>query len=251
MRALRVILILSVLLGGLFVLVDRLALNFAESEVADRLRTSEGLDETPDVSIKGFPFLTQLAGGELDDIEVGIKDYEASTGGDGGTGTVRIDGLKANMKGVAISSDFSSATAGTASGTAAITYAELLKTAQTEPTEITSGVTAKVVGLSDGGDGKIKVDVDVDVDATVYGTELSEQVSVLGKITAEGDTIRVRAESIPSIEGVNLTDSQIREITDFEQKIDGLPGGIKLDGARTGKKGVDLTMRGSNVSLAG
>ena len=32
---------------------------------------------TPEVSIKGFPFLTQVVGGELDEVEVGIKDFEA------------------------------------------------------------------------------------------------------------------------------------------------------------------------------
>ena len=42
------------------------------------------------MSIKGFPFLTQVASGELDDVEVGIKDYEANTGtGTGGSSASR------------------------------------------------------------------------------------------------------------------------------------------------------------------
>lgn len=60
MRALRILLIVVVVLGGLFVLADRLAVHFAEGEAADKLRTSENLASTPDVSIKGFPFLTQV-----------------------------------------------------------------------------------------------------------------------------------------------------------------------------------------------
>lgn len=109
MRALRIFLILVIVLGGLFVIADRVAVNFAEDQAADRIKSTEGLANTPDVSIEGFPFLTQVVGGELDDVKIGIKDYEASTGTS--AGTVRIDDLRAEMHGVAFSGDFSSATA--------------------------------------------------------------------------------------------------------------------------------------------
>ena len=128
MRALRILLIIAVILGGLFVAADRLAVHFAEGEVADRLKAQEGLTTTPSVDIKGFPFLTQVAGGELDDVEVGMKDYDADTGTSGGT--IRIDDLNAAMKGVAFSGDYSSATASTAAGSATIAYDQLLKAAK-------------------------------------------------------------------------------------------------------------------------
>ncbi|MGW2385217.1 LmeA family phospholipid-binding protein [Streptomyces sp. NPDC001658] len=241
MRALRILLIVAVILGGLFVVADRVAVNFAEGEVADRLKTQEGLASTPDVSIEGFPFLTQVAGGELDDVRVGMKDYEADTGTGGQK--IRIDDLKANMRGVAFSGDYSSATANAASGTATITYAELLKTAASEETELPLGITAKVVGLSDGGNGKIKVDVKV--------SALQQPVSVLSTVTVEGDTVRVHADSIPSFGGVQAAENEVRSITDFEQKIEGLPGGIQLDTVQAARNGVDITVKGSNVQLAG
>jgi hypothetical protein len=242
MRALRILLIITVILGGLFVAADRLAVHFAEGEVADRLKTQEGLTTTPSVDIKGFPFLTQVAGGELDDVEVGMKDYDADTGTSGGS--IRIDDLNAAMKGVAFSGDYSSATASTADGTASIAYDQLLKAAKSEETQLPLGVTAKVVGLSDGGDGKIKVDFEV--------SALKEPVSVLGTVSAvDGDTVRVRADSIPSLGNFTLADSDFRSITDFDQKIEGLPGGIKLDKVEAGADGVEITVRGSNVKLAG
>ncbi|MDR6974562.1 hypothetical protein J2X68_001240 [Streptomyces sp. 3330] len=245
MRALRILLVVVVVLGGLFVLADRLAVNFAEGEAADKLKANEGLATTPDVSIKGFPFLTQVAGGSLDDVEVGIKDYEAATGTDGRT--IRIDDLQADMKGVEFSGDYSSATASSATGTASITYAELLKTAKSEPTRVMQGVTANVVGLSDGGNGKIKVAVE----ATVLGTKLPQPVYVLSTVTVEGDTVRVHADSLPSFGGVQAAENEVRSITDFEQKIDDLPGGIKLDKVQAGADGVDISVKGSNVRLAG
>ncbi|NGO13440.1 DUF2993 domain-containing protein [Streptomyces sp. HC44] len=249
MRALRILLIVAVILGGLFVIADRVAVGFAEDEAADKLRTSEGLASTPDVSIKGFPFLTQVVGGELDEVEVGIKDYEADTGGTAqntGPDKIRIDDLTAQMRGVAFSSNYSSATADSATGTATISYDELLKAAKSEPVQLASGVTAKVVGLSDGGNGKIKVEVE----ATVFGAKLPEPVAVLSSVSVEGDTVKAQADALPNL-GIQLAEDKARTVTDFEQRIDGLPGGIKLDKVQAAPNGVDITVRGSNVSLVG
>ncbi|WP_128379852.1 DUF2993 domain-containing protein [Streptomyces cavernae] len=248
MRALRILLILAVILGGLFVIADRVAVGFAEDEAADRLRISEGLSSTPSVSINGFPFLTQVASGELDEVKVGIKDYEASTAGTSAASTgvkkIRIDDLNAEMHGVVFSGGYSSATANSATGTATIAYAELLKAAKGEPVDVTTGVTAKVTGLSDGGNGKIKVSVEADV----LGNNVP--LSVLSSVAVEGDTVKVRADSLPSL-GIQLAEDRVRRITDFEQKIDGLPGGIKLDKVEAAKNGVDISVKGSYVKLVG
>ncbi|MFF7976553.1 LmeA family phospholipid-binding protein [Streptomyces sp. NPDC007905] len=245
MRALRILLILVVILGGLFVIADRVAVHFAENEAADKLRTTENLASSPDVNIKGFPFLTQVAGGSLDDVEVGIKDYEAATGTSGRT--IRIDDLKADMKGVDFSGDYSSATASTATGTATIAYDELLKTAKSEPTQVAPGVTAQVVGLSDGGNGKIKVAVD----ATVLGTKLPKPVYVLSSVTVENDKVKVQADALPKLGGAAIGEGRIRQITDFQQAVDQLPGGIKLDKVQAAQDGVEISVKGSDVKLAG
>ncbi|MGW1300559.1 LmeA family phospholipid-binding protein [Streptomyces sp. NPDC002514] len=245
MRALRILLIVVVIFGVLFVIVDRVAVHFAQSEAADKFRTTENLSATPDVSINGFPFLTQLAGGSLTDVEVGIKDYQAPTGTDGQT--VRIDDLKADMKDVAFSSSFSSATAKTAEGTATISYDELLKAARSGTAQVAPGITAQVVGLSDGGNGKIKVAVD----ATVLGKKLPEPLTVLSTVTVKNDSVQVRADSVPKFGSVDIADDSVRQITDFQQAVDQLPAGIKLDKVQAAPDGVEITVRGSNVKLAG
>ncbi|GLW49804.1 hypothetical protein Stsp02_54650 [Streptomyces sp. NBRC 14336] len=248
MRALRITLIIVVILGGLFVLADRLAVGFAEDEAAEKLKATENLAATPDVSINGFPFLTQVAGGELDDVEVGIDDYEASTG-DGGK-TIRIDGLKANMRGVHFSGDYSSATAASATGTATISYDELLKATKSEPTEVVPGVQANVVGLSDGGNGKIKVAVRVQGKAAGV-LPVDRTLSVLSTVTVENNKVRVDADALPAIKGLSLAEDRVRSITDFQQAIDRLPGGIELDKVEAAKDGVVITVKGSDVRLAG
>ncbi|MFI9341222.1 DUF2993 domain-containing protein [Streptomyces sp. NPDC052773] len=243
MRALRILLIVVVILGGLFVAVDRIAVHFAEGEAADRLRATEGLPRTPDVSINGFPFLTQVAGGELDDVEVGIQDYEAAAGeGE----KIRIDDLQAHMKGVRFSGDYSSATAASATGTATIAYDELMKAAKSEPTEVAPGITARVVSLADGGNGKIKVGVEVDV--PVIGTR---ELSVLSTVSVKGDNVEVRTDSLPDLAGLDLAENSVRKITDFQQAIDDLPGGIRLDKVEAAPDGVEISVQGSDVRLAG
>ncbi|WP_200306741.1 LmeA family phospholipid-binding protein [Streptomyces adelaidensis] len=244
MRALRILVIVAVILGALSVVADRVAVGFAEDEVADQLKTSEGLTTTPEVSINGFPFLTQVATGELDDVEVGIKDFEAGTGN--ADESIRIDDLKANMRGVAFSSDYSSATAASATGTATIAYDELLTAAKSEPTDVGLGFTARVVGLSDGGKGKIKVAVEIDPPALEPQT-----VSVLSTVSVKGDTVEVQADSLPSLGGADVAENVVRSITDFQQAIDNLPGGIKLDKVEAAPDGVEITVKGSNVELAG
>ncbi|GAA2548966.1 MULTISPECIES: LmeA family phospholipid-binding protein [Streptomyces] len=246
MRALRTLLIVAVVLGGIFVVVDRVAVNLAESEAADRLKATENLATTPDVSIKGFPFLTQAAGGSLDEVQVGIEGYEAATGD--GSRRIRIADLRADMKGVEFSGDYSSAVADRATGTATVAYDELLKAARSDATQVGPGVTAEVVGLSDGGNGKIKVEVET----TVLGAELPEPVSVLSSVTVvDGDTVRVQADALPSFGGVEIVESRVRRIIDFEQRIDGLPGGIRLDKVEAARDGVDITVKGSDIRLAG
>ncbi|MET8825745.1 DUF2993 domain-containing protein [Streptomyces sp. NPDC004610] len=243
MRALRILLIVVVILGGLFVGADRLAVYFAEDEAAGRLQTTESLAQKPDVSIKGFPFLTQLIGGTLDDVEVGIDTYQVPAGGEE---QLRIDDLRANMKGVDFSGDFSSATAASATGTATIAYDELLKAARSEPTEVAPGVTARVVGLSDGGNGKIEVAVEVE--APVIG---ARELSVLSTVSVEGDNVEVRTDSLPELAGIDLAEGAIREITDFQTVIDNLPGGIGLDKVQAAADGVEISVKGSDVRLAG
>ncbi|MGW4150005.1 LmeA family phospholipid-binding protein [Streptomyces albogriseolus] len=246
MRALRILLVIAVVLGGIFVIVDRVAVHFAEGEAADRVRASEGLASTPDVDIQGFPFLTQVLGGSFDEVRVGISDYEAGAG-EGGR-TLRIADLRADLRGVEFAGDFGSAVADSATGTATIAYDELLRAAEAEPTQVAPGITAEVVALSDGGNGKIKVALET----TVLGTRLPEPVSVLSSVTVvDGNTVRVRADALPVLGGVETAESRVRRITDFEQRIDGLPGGISLEKVQAAADGVDVTVTGKDVRLAG
>ncbi|MEV3871151.1 DUF2993 domain-containing protein [Streptomyces sp. NPDC049906] len=247
MRALRILLIIAVVLGGLFVAADRVAVYLAEDEAAARVRSSEGLTSTPEVSINGFPFLTQLAGGTLDEVEVTIDDYDANAGTGSGRGAtpVRIEKLTATMSDVEFTGDFTSATAGRASGTALVSYPELLKAAQVEPVEPIPGVTAQVVQLSDGGDGKVAVHVEL----TAGGVK-SKLPPVNASLVVRNGEIAVQADKLPNV-GIPIPEETIRKVTDFRQRISDLPAGVELDAVEAAEDGVDLLLKGSNVRLVG
>ncbi|WP_328538023.1 LmeA family phospholipid-binding protein [Streptomyces sp. NBC_00344] len=229
MRALRTLLIIVVILGGLFVGADRIAVHVAENEAADRIRSSEGLTASPDVDIKGFPFLTQVLGKKLDRVDITMNGVEASAQGR----KVRITRVRAELHDVRISGSYSSAVAARASGTAHISYEDLTRASETG---------AKVAY---GGDGKVKVTGSVDILGRTLTRSVTSSVTMVGK-----NRIKVRADAVPG-EGIPGLEGLVRKKTDFEGAIGGLPSGLELDKVQATPDGVDIGVTGTDVSLAG
>lgn len=229
MRALRILLIIAVVLGGLFVIGDRLAVSAAESEAAERIQANQGLSAPPNVSIKGFPFLTQALAKELDQVDIGLTGVEATVGDQ----KVRVGELNAELHRVRLENGFSRAVAETATGTARISYEELRKVSKSD------------VSLEYGGNGKIKVTGTVEV----LGQRLTR--SVLSTVSVvDGDTLRVRADKVPG-EGIPTLEELVRQRTDFEREVSGFPAGLKVQKVEATPDGIAVTVGGQNVVLAG
>ncbi|MFI8522237.1 DUF2993 domain-containing protein [Streptomyces sp. NPDC085481] len=229
MRALRIVLILAVVLGGIFVGVDRLAVAYAESEAADRVRLGAVRAESTDVDIKGFPFLTQVADKRLDEVEVKLTGVQATAGGR----PVRIGELTAALRDVTVDDSYTSARAGSATGTALISYADL------------AAASGRDVQVAYGGNGKLKVTGGVQI----LGRTLTR--SVLSTVTlAGGDTIRVRADQVPG-EGIPGLEGLVRARTDFDRRIEGLPQGMQLTKVEAREDGLTVSVTGKDVVLAG
>lgn len=229
MRALRILLVLLVVVGGLFVAVDRAALYFAESEVEDRVGLSGGSAGTTEIEIRGFPFLTQLAASELDRVDVTLTDMRTSAAGR----TMRVGEVRAQLHDVRLGSGYTTATAARATGTAVVSYEDLTAAAE-------DGVT-----VAYGGDGKVKVTGSVEF----LGNPVSR--SVLSTVTrVDGRTVRVRADEVPG-EGIPGIERLVRTKTDFERDVDGLPKGLELQKVRVTENGLEIALNGSDVSLTG
>lgn len=229
MRALRILLVVVVVLAGVFIAVDRAAVYFAEDEAAGRVQVSGTEIGSTDISIKGFPFLTQVAGSELDEVDVRITGIETRAGGR----KLRISTMNAELHQVRLTDGFSGATAARASGTAVISYKDLTEAA------------GKDVAVEYGGNGKVKVTGAVDV----LGRPITR--SVLSTVTlVDGHTVRVHADKVPG-EGIPGLEDLVRERTDFEREVGGLPNGLKLKKIQPTAAGLEISVTGTEVALAG
>lgn len=88
----RVLWIVLLVLVVLFVVVDRIAVWVAESQVVSRVQSSQELASKPKVHIGGFPFLTQVAVGQYPDVAATVRGL--STPGP------RVERIIAHLKGV-------------------------------------------------------------------------------------------------------------------------------------------------------
>ncbi|NJQ00060.1 LmeA family phospholipid-binding protein [Streptomyces zingiberis] len=235
MRALRILLILAVVLGGLFVAADRLAVNLAEGEAAKKIKSSQALSGDPEVSIQGFPFLTQAATQKLDDVRVTMDGMRVEANGQ----SVRLTTMRAQLRDVALENNFSSATAAAASGTATISYDDLSKLAE-------EGITVGYGGKDDSGKPQVKVTAGIQLPTgQAFERSVVSTVSVTG-----GDTIRLRAEEIAT-DGLPGVEDLVRSRIDMERKIAGLPKGLELESVKPAAKGIEITFTGRQVALAG
>ncbi|MFJ5549946.1 DUF2993 domain-containing protein [Streptomyces sp. NPDC093225] len=228
MRALRILLIGLAVLAGLLVAADRLAEGRAESELADRVRFSQGWAGETEVDIRGFPFLTQVVDHRLERVDAHLKGVDTKSGGH----PVRVTELDASFHDVRLRGDYEGGTATRADGTAFLSYADLTAASQ-------EGVTVSYGGAP----GKVKVTATIGV----FGRTLSR--SVVSTVTlVGGNVVRVRAEHVPG-EGFPGLEELIRRKTDFDRTVDALPKGLSLASVTTDGAGVRAVLKGTDVEL--
>lgn len=129
---------------GLLVVADRVAVVAADRVVAQRIQTDQGLPQRPDVSIGGFPFLTQAIGGRYDSVTLTVHDLHRTA--------VAVHSLTVHLTGVHVplSSVFaghvSSVPVDKATATVLLTYDDL-----------NAYFGGRHLTVSNGGDGEVKV----------------------------------------------------------------------------------------------
>ncbi|MFI9048071.1 DUF2993 domain-containing protein [Streptomyces sp. NPDC053427] len=230
MRALRVLLVIVVILGALFVIGDRVAVNYAEGMAADKIRSSQGLEKTPEVSIKGFPFLTQIVGRNLTEVDAELGGMSANADGH----TLRVDRLSAQFHDVTLGSDYTSIeSAASATGNAHISYADLTKAAGGQ------------VKISYAGEKNGRSQVKISPNVPVLNT-----LEVTGSLTVSGNTVTLRADEIPAMcQALPRCQQSVRSQTDHKWQLTQLPGNLKLDKVVTKADGISLTASGTDVKL--
>ncbi|HET7247273.1 MAG TPA: DUF2993 domain-containing protein [Streptosporangiaceae bacterium] len=116
----RKLLIGVAVLAVLLVAADRVSVAVAENQISDRLTSAYGLPDKPGVAIAGFPFLTQVAAGDYQQIDVSASQVPA----DGATLhdlKVRLSGVHATV-GQVLGNGSSMVTADHAAGSAMVGF---------------------------------------------------------------------------------------------------------------------------------
>lgn len=124
--------VLLLVLGGLLVVGDRVAAGVAERAIADQAQKEVAKQQIssskPEVSIGGFPFLTQVLAGRYESISILVRDAEGPVQGK----AVRLSELNIDARNVRASintlrSGQGDVTAETVTGTGTIAYDSVAK----------------------------------------------------------------------------------------------------------------------------
>ncbi|WBB61150.1 DUF2993 domain-containing protein [Streptomyces sp. WMMC500] len=234
MRGLRIVLVVCLVLGVLFVAADRLAVYVAEGRVAEKVQARQGLEGSTEVSIHGFPFLTQIYGKHLDDVDVRMTGIRADPAAAGTGERLMISEFGVDLSGVELDGDYGGATAESAEGSAVIAYEALTAVAGRQG-----------VSFAYGGDGRVKVT------ASAEALDAPEPAEVLSTVSTEGgDTIRLRAEEVPAA-GVPGAEEAVRGAVDVERRVGGLPDGVRLAMVTATADGIVVDVTGRGIRVAG
>lgn len=226
-KALLVILIL--LIGGI-VAADRIGVRVAQDEIGKQVAAQYDLGKRPDVTIHGFPFLTQAIGGDYDRIELALGDWTQQG--------VTVRDVKVEMRGVraplsdVVSGNSSQFGVRTATASAVVPYSVLKKQAPEQ-----------VQGLSARGS-----DLRIDLAGSLVGIPLRGTAVVSVKPTARG--IAVTPVSIGSGGGGSLVPIQVlqRQLT-WTVPLRNLPVGSRISKIEVAPQGLRIAATAQNIQL--
>ena len=216
-RGLTITAIVVVVLLILLVVADRVAAGIAENEVANQIK-SQGFPVKPKVTISGFPFLTQLAARDFQQMNITANNVTE--------GPLDIASINATLHGVHINSGFNGATVDQVNGTALVTFAGLSHAAG-----VGDGIT-----LSNAGNGDVKASIDL---GFVSGNALAQ-------VTRAGPhQINVRFISFGGI-----PPSVLGPLQDFTISVPNLPAGMTIQNVSVTGQGLLISVAGTHTTFS-
>src|SRR6266516_727030 len=208
---LAIVLVLLVLL----VVLDRVAVTYAENQAAQQMQ-SQGLSTKPDVSIEGFPFLTQVGRRHIDHVHItanGVKE-----------GPVTLN-VVADATDVLLDPGFQSGTISHVTGTGVIPFSSVASA---------FGAGGAGLTISSGGGNDIKVSLNV----------LGRDVSMTGSVEVIGpNTLKVHLNP-PNGIPVSLPIPR-----DFTIHLPALPMHLTIQSVRVTSQGVVIHASGSDIKF--
>jgi hypothetical protein len=201
----------------------------AQNEIAKNVASQYDLDHTPDVSIKGFPFLTQALDGRYGEIDINVGDLTQQG--------IRLTDTKVALKGVtapmsdAMNGDSSKMVADSATSTATIGYDDVNKSAPNNMKVSAAGSNLQVRGPY-----------------TVPGLGITRTVTATVSVQPSGRSVRVVPQSVKT-GGTTVPLSLVRQAFTFTMSVKGLPLNTRITGVKVEPQGLRVSTTAQNVKL--
>lgn len=240
-RLLASMLVLLVLLAILLVIGDRAAAAFAERAIADQVRREVAQQDvqasTPDVTVGGFPFLTQVIAERYKSISIVLRDVRGSVEGN----AVSLPQLDVDARNVRASietlrSGQGEVTAETVNGTAILTYSSVAQL-----------IDQPGIQLSEQG-GKLAVKAPLDVLGQQFTVQGTANLSVAeGKVRIGFDTLT--AEGLPAIPAAQALVNEYAKQISINVALPELPFQLQVQEVQPRPDGLAVTATAKNVPI--
>ncbi len=226
----KALLVVALLLLGLLVVGDRVAVGFAEDKVATEIAAKGGLQGTPEVDITGFPFLTQAIGGRYDDVRISLTAAELGQP-EGTRADIALHGVRVPLSAV-LSGSVSEVPVDRIDGTATLSYALLSAQLEGDTTVTREGSRLRIA-------------------RTVELLGQTVPLTAAGTVTLDGNDLVVDVQQVAGA-GVEVPDwllSRATGLLDLRYTVPALPFGLKLTSVTPADDGVDLGLQATDTVL--
>lgn len=227
----RALLVVLVVLVGLAAVADRVAVGVAEDRVAEAIADEGELAGTPEVSIEGWPFLTQALGGDYEDVRIRLTAADLGQP-EGTSADVRLRGVRVPLSDV-LGGSVTEIPVDRIDGTVTLSYALLSRELGTDTTLVPEGDglrLTKTVG--------------------VLGYEVP--LTAVGTVALDGQDLVVDVDDAAAA-GVDLPGFVVdaaSDALDLRYAIE-LPFGLELTSVTPGDDGVRVTGGAVDTVLTG
>ena len=225
------LLITLVVLLGLAAVADRVALGVAEDRVAEAIAQRGELAGIPEVSIEGWPFLTQAVAGDYEDVRIRLTAADLGEP-EGTTADVRLRGVRVPLSDV-LGGSVTQIPVDRVDGTVTLSYPLLSRELGTDTTLVPEGDGLRLT-------------------TTVEALGYEVPLTAVGTVALEGQELVVDVDGA-SAAGVDLPGRVVdaaSDALDLRYAID-LPFGLELTGVTPGADGVHVTAGARDTVLSG
>lgn len=237
------LIILLIIVGGVLFAADRVGRSYAEriisDKVSEQVANQKATSEKPDVTIEGFPFLTQVLHGRYDEIKIELADFSGPAD-QNGTKKIRLPLLDIRAKNVQASlhtlQSGGNIVAGTVTGTGTIDYQQLAALINQPGLTLTE----KNGQLT----GSAKVNL------------LGQSLNVTGaaKLSVSDGLVHVRfanvdSPDLPNIPGIKALVAGYADKLGIDVRVPTLPLKLKVQQVQPEPDGLRFTAGASNVTL--